>query len=147
MKNIKTFENWTSDIKEYFLRDDGEFDYEKWYKTWKISNRSKLYSEKSGYVLFEYSPLEPDWDESPTFTEIEWHLTDDYSLSYDTSDSSLNNDSLEWDQDDQMAYYIMFELLENIDIQIKFLNSETAYFNEETAETVYDGKYLEQFKN
>ena len=145
MKNLKTFEKWTSDIKEYFLDDNDELDYEKWYKTWKIT-KAKLYSETSGYILFEYPPLEPDWDESPTFTEIEWYMTDDYSLRYDTSNSSLNNDSLEWDQEDQMAYYIMFELLEDIDIKIKWFNKDTAYFNEETAETVYGGKYLEQFK-
>jgi len=144
MKTLKTFEKWTSDIKHYFLTDDGELDYESWYKTWKIT-KSKLYSNKSGYVLFEYPPLEPDWDESPTFTEIEWIFDSSYLFQYDSHDNSLNDSLLEWELEDKMIYYIMFETLKDDEIRIKVFNNNIVYFNDETAETVENGKYLEQY--
>jgi len=145
MKILRTFENWTSDIKQYFLSDDGELDYDSWYKTWKIT-KSKLYSKQSGYVLFEYPPLEPDWDESPTFSEIEWYITDDNSIHIDVANSSLDSESLEWEHEDQMVFYIMFETLEDKEVKLKWFNNDEVYFNNSNAEIIYDGKYLEDYK-
>jgi len=149
MKNLKTFENWTSDIKRYFdTGDNGEFDYDSWYETWEIT-KSRIDTENNlvnGYILFKYLPLEPDWDESPTFTEVEWKLKDDKDFFYETSDSSLDRSDLEWTQELEMIYYIMFEDLTDDNVRIKWFNNEKSYFNDSAVELVYDGKYLEQYK-
>jgi len=141
MKNIKTYElfenNWTSDIekKQYFLDENEELDYDKWYTTWTISNNrkyTKLVSKNSGWILFEFPPIEPDWDESPVFCEISWEIEDN-ELIYENVLLSRKN-YLPTDIENMMANYIMFHLLEDEKVKLDwFSNEQELYFTEELA--------------
>ena len=156
MKKLKTYkelfeyDNWSNDIEEkkYFLTDD-ELDYDKWYKEWRIDEGeyTKLTSNKSGWVMFKFPPIEPDWDESPTYYEIEWEIDND-SLKYSINGNPESTEILESDIEEEMANYIMFHLLEDEEVKIRwFINEKDMWFTEELAmkfDNLFDYTILEK---
>lgn len=123
-------DNWTSDVeeKQTFLTSDDEIDYNKWNKEWKIEKGeyTKLTSNKSGWVFFVYPELEPEWDGSPSFSEIKWEI--------DNDELKHGPDFLDGDHENMLANYIMFHLLVDEKVKIKwFMKEEDLWFTEELA--------------
>jgi hypothetical protein len=142
MKKLKTYkqlfeDNWTSDIeeKQYFLDKDGELDYDKWYKTWTISKDeryTKLTSKNTGWFMFEFPQIEPDWDESPVFCEISWEIEDNELIYEDPIHDTRNH--LPTNIENMMSNYIMFHLLKDEQVKLDwFINVQEVYFTEKLA--------------
>ena len=131
MKTLKTYNQL---FEQNFLNENDELDYDKWYKTWTISKDpkyTKLTSNNTGWLMFEFPPLEPFFDESPTFYEVEWDVSSNM-LRYEVSVSDFS--ALEVDQEDMLANYIMFNLLEDEKVKIDwFIDEQDIYFTEKLA--------------
>jgi len=152
MKILKTYnelfeeDNFTSDTVEsqYFLDDDGKLDEIKWEKTWTISTDpkyTKLITPNSGWILYEFPQLEPDNDESPSFYEIEWKI-DGGIFVYEVNGFGSLGGFVSSDNEEKMMMYIMFDLLEDMDIKISwFIEDDESIFNLENANK-YD-KYFD----